>query len=109
MPTKREVIIAVGSFSAGVTVPKVVPKMKFVKGVKFWKEVLQTWLRLQKICTEEYYRIDEAIEAETKFLAMINPNNRYTQFTDISFEVTDDGKNRGIRLNVKNDKKKDEG
>lgn len=91
-------------FGAGVGVatitPKVVPKLGVVKATMFNLEVFRAYGRLQKILIEEYYRIDEAIEAETKFLEMINPRNRWV-FKAYSFEVHDHAGQRTLHFQFK--------
>jgi hypothetical protein len=81
----------------GIYTPKIFPKLTPVKLVKFYKEVFAAQKRLRKIVIEEYERIDEAIQAETEFLKMINPHVAGTT-SKVTFEVTDDGKERDIKL-----------
>jgi hypothetical protein len=100
MVTKREAAFLTCGVGIGIAVPKLVPKIFFVKAVKYYKEVISAWFRLKKIVIEEYHRIDEAIEAEQAFLMMINPNIKGLTHT-VTFEVIDDGTVRDIRLHMK--------
>lgn len=77
-------ILGVGT---GLVVPKLVPKLHLVQAVKYFKEAVHARKRLQKIAIEEYYRLDDAIDAELKLLDMINPHVIYTDIVKISFEV----------------------
>ena len=99
MTTKREFAYLAVGIGIGVAVPKLVPKLGVVKAVKYFKEVFEARKRLQKIVIEEYYRIEEAIEAEEAFLKMINPNVTITS-QPISFKITDDEGQRGIHLHI---------
>lgn len=103
MTTKREVAFLTCGVGIGIAIPKLVPKIFFVKAVKYYKEVIRAWFRLKKIVIEEYYRIEEAIEAEEAFLRMINPNIMWLTHS-VSFEVIDNGEQRDIRLNMKHEK-----
>lgn len=98
MTTKRELAYLVVGIGLGVSAPKLIPKLKPVKIGMYYKEVLKARMRLSKILIEEYYRIDDAIQAEEAFLRMIQPEIKHAP--NISFEVRDEGGQRTIHLSV---------
>jgi hypothetical protein len=98
MTTKKEFAYLVGGVGIGLYAPKVFPKLWFVKGIKYYREVWSAWYRLKKIVVEDYHMIDSAIESEEAFLKMINPHVKGTQV--VSFDVIDNGNHRDIHLQI---------
>lgn len=90
----------VGGIGIGVYIPKKAPNLMVVKTAKFYKEIFSAYMRLQKILSKEYHRIDEAIEAEESFLSVINPQNIATKTLSISFKVEDNGRDRSLRMDM---------
>lgn len=97
--TKREFGFLITGIGLGSYVPKMIPKTKIAKSVKYFTEVLTAQKRLNRILVTEYEKIDEAIESEIAYLSMINPNISLTNWK-INFEVRDNDGHRVIHLNM---------
>jgi hypothetical protein len=86
----------------GVIAVKLVPKTKLIRYGNFAICVIKARHKLQKILIEEYYRVDEALDTEQKFLNMIGATLGFV----VEFRVEDSGGDRQIVVNVS--RKKDE-
>jgi hypothetical protein len=106
-PTGREMIFLLMGLNIGMVLPRVLPKTKFVKAAKYYTEVFRAQGRLQKVCIEEYERIDEAIKTEEEFLKILDPQNTFSAFK-ARFEVRDEEGQRRIHLHLDAKKKGEE-
>lgn len=83
--------------AVGVIGVKIYPKTKVVKYAKFAVAIIKAQGRLSKILIDEYWRIDEAIDTEQKFLNMISPND----FLKVTFSVIDEYGQRKLHVSMK--------
>jgi hypothetical protein len=96
IPMNKPVVFC-GGFVAGVVTTKVIPKTKIVKHTKFIIEVFKARQRLQKICIEEYERLDMAMDTEQKFLNMMSGDLVF----HVIFKLVDEAGQRNISFEVK--------
>lgn len=90
-------VVFCAGFVAGVATTKVIPKTKIVKHTKFIIEVFKVRQRLQKICVEEYERLDEAMDTEQKYLDMMSAD----LVLHVIFKLVDEAGQRNISFTVK--------
>lgn len=82
--------------AVGVIGVKLYPRTKIVKYAKFAIQILKVQKRLSKILIEEYWRIDEAIDTEQKFLNMISPD----ELLNVTFSVIDEYGQRKLHIHM---------
>ena len=83
------------------------PKTKTVKIIKYVNEALKAQRRLNKICIEEYYKLEEAMATEEQFINMMGQDLPI----EISLKLVEEAGDRQVKLefhNRKKDKKEDE-
>lgn len=86
-------LLGVGS---GIALVKIYPKWRVTKIVQFSAAIIRAQKRLSKILIEEYYRIDDAIEAEQAFL-----NVAFSDLAvDVTFSVKDNGEDRKLHTQI---------
>lgn len=102
-PSKADVgyICLLGGILLGVYGVKWFPKTKFVKQGKYVQEAFKAQKKLNKIVIEEYYKFDEALDAEQKFLDMMGADLPL----DIKLELVDDAGNRQVQIKFHKRKK----
>lgn len=87
----------------GVLGVKLAPKTKLIQYGRFAITVIKARHKLQKILIEEYYRVEDALDTEQKFLNMIGSNLGFV----VEFRIDDDGRDRQIVAHVERKKKND--
>lgn len=100
----KKSMVFVAGVATGVLAVKLIPKTKTIQYGKFAINVIKARHNLQKILIEEYYRIDEALDTEQKFLSMVGANLGFT----VKFTIEDDGRDRQIVVHVERKKEKDD-
>lgn len=100
---KKSMVFVTG-VAIGVLAVKLIPKTKMIQYGKFGLSVIKARHNLQKILIEEYYRIEEALDTEQKFLNMIGSNLGFV----VKFSIEDDGRDRQISAHVERKKEKND-